>query len=270
MEMSTIESFGFFKILLAMLLAGYLGLMLFAALLARRLVFPAPTPGYKDAPDIIKFPYDEDGRQVSMVLLKHPQSAHLVFYHHGNGEDLSHVMPRLEAIRDAGFSVLGWDYPGYGTSDGKPSESLIYRIAGKILQSIPDTYGFEVNKVIHYGRSLGGGPAVWLATHHPCAGIILEGCFTSIFRVAMPVNILPWDLFNNLKRMRLLQCPSLVIHGTHDRTVPFSHGQRLYEAAPDPKFHTWLERGAHNGLLRDHGETFHASLIQFKTYLENK
>lgn len=268
--MPAMENFGFYKILLIFLVAGYLGLVLFAAIFANRLVFPAPPAGYRDSEDIIKFTRDDKGTHLSMVFLPHPDSSHLVFYHHGNGEDLSHIISRLEAVRHAGFSVLAWDYPGYGTSEGKPTESGIYRAAEQILKSIPDTYGFDMAKVVHYGRSLGGGPGIWLAVRYPCAGVILEGSFTSIFRVALPVNILPWDMFDNLKGIRDIKCPLLVIHGTEDKTVPFSHAKQLYQAALEPKFFTWLDQAGHNDLLGEHRDVYLASLVTFNEYLERK
>lgn len=257
-------SIGFIKLLLLLPVLAYAGLMAYAFVFANRLVFPAPPPGYSDSSDIIRFPY-EDGKSVAMVFLDNPGSRHLVFYHHGNGEDLQSSLQRMQALREAGFAVLGWDYPGYGTSDGKPSERELLKAARKILKDIPASYGYQPSQVIHYGRSLGGGPAIALAAEETCGGLIVEGTFTSVFRLGLGlrVNILPWDIFDNISRIRKASCPVLVIHGTHDATVPFAHGQRLYEAAPGPKSFLWLDGGTHNDAIDTYRDSYYSSIRRF-------
>jgi len=266
--MATLNSPGIIKLIFIIILFGYIGLMLYAAVFANQHVFPAPPAGYKDSPEILKFTYNDKGDSVSMVYLQNPGSKHLIYYHHGNGEDLHSILPRIEALRNAGFSVLAWDYPGYGTSDGKPSEGLVNSIAEKLYQAIPESFGFSHEKTILYGRSLGGGPVIWLATRHECEGLILEGTFASIFRVGLPLNILPWDIFDNLKRIKSIKCPALLIHGTHDKVVPFSHALKLYSRAPDPKFYAWMDNGEHNDIIEAYPESYFGSLHRFVEFLE--
>ena len=265
--MLSAPNIGIIKLILILPGIGYVLLVLFALLFANRLIFPAPPPGYSDSPDIIKFPYDAQGNAVSMVYLGQPVGRYLVFYQHGNGEDLQSVLPRLESLRSAGLSVLAWDYPGYGTSDGRPSEDLILEIAEGIWREIPKRYGYPHERVVLYGRSIGGGPAIWLASRHRAAGVILEGTFTSIFRVGLPVNILPWDVFDNLKRIASVQCPSLFIHGTADRTVPFSHSIELHANANAPKFFAWIEDGDHNDIIETYPDVYYSSLRRFLRFL---
>ena len=265
--MNAAAHIGLIKLVLIMLLLAYLGLVMFALMFANRLVFPAPPPGYSDSPQIIKFPFNGNGDSVSMLLLRNPHSRWLIFYNHGNGEDLQGILPRLQGLRDAGFSVLAWDYPGYGTSDGKPSEGVVLRTAAAIWEQIPGLTGYTHANVILYGRSLGGGPATMLATRNHAAGLILEGVFTSTFRVGLPVKLLPWDIFDNLRLIDSINCPLLVLHGTRDRTVPFRHGKRLFEKAPDPKTFAWFEGGHHNNLIEEYPETYYSSLARFIDFI---
>jgi pimeloyl-ACP methyl ester carboxylesterase len=265
--MSSTPSIGFIKLLILITVLSYLGLALFALLFANKLVFPAPPSGYSDSPDLLKFTYDDKGNQVSMVFLENERATHLVFYHHGNGEDLHSILPRLQALRNMGFAVLAWDYPGYGTSDGKPSEKLVNDIARKIFDSIPDSFGYTPEQLILYGRSVGGGPAVALAAREKVAGLILEGVFTSIFRVGIKYNILPWDIFDNLGLIDQIQCPVLLLHGSNDRVVPFSHGQALFEKAPKPKFFSWFSGGGHNDLLDSYSDSYYSSIIRFSEFI---
>lgn len=262
-HMQAPSGIGFVKLILFLPGLAYLLLVLFALLFGNRLVFPAPPSGYSDSEAIIKFPYDTEGNTVSVLYLDNPGSRYLIYYHHGNGEDLQSVLPRLQGLRRAGFAVLAWDYPGYGTSDGSPSEKLVLQVADQLWETIPRDFGYLPDQVILYGRSLGSGPATWLASRHEAAALILEGAFTSTFRVGIPVKLLPWDIFDNLSRIGSIRCPVLILHGTDDGTIPFSHGRRLYESAPDPKGFTWVQGGKHNDLIEVYPDTYYSSLERF-------
>lgn len=265
--MSSPPPFGLLKLLLATAGIGYLGLAGFALLFANRLVFPAPPTGYGADPGITYWTGRETGQRVSVLFLENPASRFLVFYQHGNGEDLASVRPRLEYLRQLGYAVLAWDYPGYGTSEGRPSEPAIKAIVKEIWDEIPTRVGVPHDRVILYGRSVGGGPATWLAASEKAAGLILEGTFTSVFRVVLPVNILPWDIFDNLALIDRIQCPVLFLHGTDDRVVPFRHSQRLHQRASPPKSFTWFDGGGHNDLVEAYADIYASSLLRFSQTL---
>lgn len=247
---------------------AWLGLALFALLMANRMIFPAPPSSYSDSSSIRRFSINERGDSIALLYLQNVTARYLVFYHHGNGEDLGGIIDRLRTLRDLGFAVLAWDYPGYGTSDGRPSETAILRIAEQIWQDIPASYGFPPERILLYGRSLGGGPATWLAGRQPAAGLILEGTFTSTFRVMTRVRLLPWDVFDNLGRIGRVQCPVLLLHGTDDRVVPFHHSQQLLAAAQSPKSFTWFDGGGHNDLPDAFPGIYRDSIRRFVQRLE--
>lgn len=261
---------GILKSVFLALFLGYLGLALFAAVFANRMVFPAPHPSYEELEGMSRIPFGEEQQRLAVLYLPHPQARHLLFYHHGNGEDLGMVMDRLQALHELGFAVLAWDYPGYGRSEGQPSEKSITAAARFLWERIPESTGFSHEEVVLYGRSVGGGPAVALAAEGPAAGLILESTFTSTFRVVTRVRLLPWDIFNNLGRIGDLRCPLLLIHGTSDFTVPFAHGKRLFAAAPEPKFFTFLQGGGHNNLVEEYGPTYRSSIDRFVEFLHRQ
>ena len=268
--MSASSSIGLLKLVIVIPLIAYLGLVFFALLFANGLIFPVPAPGYETDRGLTRFRDNEKGQEVTLRYLENPRSQLLVFYHHGNGEDLGGIEDRLNALLRAGFSVLAWDYPGYGSSDGRPSEKEVLRIAAKIWASIPETYGYSHQQTVLYGRSIGSGPATWLASRNKAAGLIIEGGFTSIFDVALPVKLLPWDIFDNKARLADVRAPVLIIHGTRDETVPYSHGQTLFEAAPSPKFFLWVSGGKHNDLIEAYPESYFSSIADFREHiLEN-
>ena len=102
-----------------------------------------------------------------------------------------------------------------------------------------------------FGRSLGGSVATWLAAQHPSAGLIIESTPTSIPDVGsevypfLPVRLLARIDYNSLKRIGKVQAPVLVVHSRDDEIIGFEHGQRLFEAAGEPKAFLPI-RGDHN------------------------
>ena len=82
-----------------------------AWLLAEYLIFaPAPQSYALPYPGIEPVAYDDD-RTLATAWLPNPQSSWTLLYSHGNGEDLAQIMPRLELMRAAGWSVMVHDYP---------------------------------------------------------------------------------------------------------------------------------------------------------------
>jgi len=112
--------------------------------------------------------------------------------------------------------------------------------------------GIAPSDIVLLGRSLGGAPATWLATQVTPRALVLESAFTSVPDVAahhypfLPARWLSRIQFDNLTRIRDLDMPIAVIHGTEDEVVPFSHGRQLFEAASEPK-HFVETTARHNG-----------------------
>jgi hypothetical protein len=227
------------------------------------MIFLPPPPTYPDGPEILKIS-TPDGVKLAARYLPHPGARYTLVYFHGNAEDLGQVDLSLRELRDRlGVSVLGWDYRGYGLSGGKPGEPATLRDAHTVLAYVTGTFGVPPERIILYGSSLGGGPAVEAAASRHCAGLILRSAFTSAFRVMTRVRLLPFDKFDNLSRLPRITCPVLIIHGTADETVPFSHAQKLYAAAPGSKHRLWVEGAGHNDLIETAGEDYWKTLREF-------
>lgn len=253
----------FLKFILLTATAGYLGLVIFAALFANRMIFPQPPSSYSDSDAIIKIPYGDEGYEISALYFPNREADRIVFYHHGNGEDLGRIQGRLQLLLEQGFAVFAWDYPGYGTSTGRPNETRVMQAAHAAMRHIQEDLGYAEEQIILYGRSLGGGPAVQLAASNNVAGLILEGTFTSAFRVMTRVQLVPWDVFDNLSRIDNINAPLLIIHGDRDHTVPYSHGLQLFERANEPKTLLTVDTGGHNNLVEDFAEIYWEAIHSF-------
>lgn len=253
--------------LLVPLLVGYAVVVLIALLAADRLIFQPP-PAPHDMPPGVQLLELPGGDDLATLYLPRPDAAYTLLYSHGNAEDLRHVRPHLEQLRAAGFGVFAYDYSGYGASGGAPSEAAVYRNAADAYRHMVTNLGIPAGRIVVYGRSLGGGAALDVAARFPVAGVILESTFVSAFRIVTRVPLLPFDRFPNLRKIRRVHRPVLVIHGTADEVVPFQHGQRLYQAAPEPKQALWVPGAGHNNLPDVAGEDYIRALQRFARLLQ--
>lgn len=165
-----------------------------------------------------------------------------VLFSHGNAGNLSH---RAESVRRwqefMGLAVLIFDYPGYGKSGGKPSETGCHASARAAYDWLVNDRKIPPERVVLLGGSLGGAMAVELATQFPHRALVLVSTFTSVPDMAQ--KTLPWlparwlvrHRFDNLAKIGQCRAPVFIAHGTADQLVPFSQGERLYTSAPEPK-----------------------------------
>jgi pimeloyl-ACP methyl ester carboxylesterase len=234
---------------------------------ADSMIFLPQPATYQDNSSILKLPVT-DKQKISAVHLPNPSAEYTILYIHGNAEDIGDVQPVLERLNKWGFSIFAYDYRGYGTSDGKPGELNAYQDAEAAYTYLTQKLQVPPNKIIVYGRSVGGGSAVDLATRHPIAGLILESTFTSAFRVVVPFPLLPFDKFSNLKKLPQVHCPILVMHGQADQTIPIKHGYKLYESAANPKMSLWIDGAGHDDLTWVADEQHRKTLAAFQQLIK--
>ena len=241
----------------------YVAFAAFAWLMSDRMIFQPPSPSYR-AGQLPSVMVPTDGGSIATLHLPNPRAAVTVLYAHGNAEDLGQLAPYLEELRRTGFAVLAFDYRGYGMSTGSPPSAkgatsdmeAVYRHAVKTLAIPP-------SRIVLYGRSVGSGPATDLASRVPIGGLVLESAFVSAFRVLTKVSLLPFDRFHNLRHIRRVRAPVLVIHGTADEVIPVSHGRLLYEAAGQPRQALWIDGAHHNDVPFVAGARYWSTLAAF-------
>lgn len=236
---------------------------------AEKIIFHPPSPTYDDGPHILKIETD-NGQDISAIYLKNPSARFTVLFSHGNAEDIGQNLDFFDMLHDRGYSVLAYDYRGYGTSGGAPSEKNVYRDIESAYRYLVDKENIDPRRIIALGRSIGGGAAAYLAAKEDIGGLIFESSFVSAFRVATRTPIFPFDEFNNIDRIAKVKCPVMIIHGTNDDTISIWHGKQLYEKANEPKLSLWVENAGHTNLLETAGESYWQAMDDFTTLIMNR
>ncbi len=186
---------------------------------------------------------------------------------HGNAGNMSHRIGKVSLLHDLGANVFLFDYRGYGKSKGTPSEKGFYADISAAYQYLIDDQGLRPEEVIVYGESIGSGAAIDLAFRKPVRALIVEAGFTSVQDMARRIfpfipSVILSNRFDNLAKISQVHCKKLIIHSIDDEIVPFSHGQRLYENAAEPK-QLLAIRGGHNTAFWDSMTEYQEGLRSF-------
>ena len=262
-----IGKFSILRLILSILII-YILIGLWAFFFSDRLIFLPRPSSYQKNQDFVKL-QSRDRTQITGIYLPLPKAEYTILYSHGNGEDLGEILPRLRDLRDIGFSIFSYDYQGYGTSQGKPSVDGAYQDINAAYEYLTKKLGIPANKIIVYGRSVGGGPSIDLASRQPVAGLVIESSFTTAFRVVTRIPIYPFDRFPNIDKIKSINCPVLVMHGNADQVIPFSHGQQLFAIANQPKLSLWVDGAGHLNLLEIAGQKYVKVMGEFIRLVQN-
>lgn len=227
---------------------------------------------YLRQPSMIFFPYRElavtpadwglayedvrfeaaDGVGLHGWYIPHPDRVGVLLFLHGNAGNISHRGDSVAIFHRLGLDVFIFDYRGYGLSEGRPSEDGLYADARAAWQYLVDRKGVAPADVVIFGRSLGGAVAARLASGVRPGAVIIESSFSSaqdfahaVFPVLSRLTVIRFR-FPAAADLRRVEAPVLVLHSRNDEIMPFALGERLYEAANEPKAFVELE-GDHNG-----------------------
>jgi uncharacterized protein len=175
-----------------------------------------------------------------------------VVFFHGTGGNLSY---RGQSVvrwqQELGASLLLIDYPGYGRSTGRPSEAGCYAAADAAYDWVVEKLGVPPERVVVYGGSLGGAVAIDLASRRPHRALVVVSAFTSVRDLAgerhpLVPSAFIQTRFDNLEKIPRCHRPLFLAHGTADRVIPVTHGERLFAAANEPKEFLRMEGYEHH------------------------
>lgn len=170
------------------------------------------------------------------------------------------------------------------STTGPPSEDNCYADIDAAYHYLRHTLKVPAQNIVLYGRSLGSGPSCYLAAKTallnkdpelsgvdgPVGGLILHAPFLSVFRVVLDTGCtIPGDKFPNVDVINMVRSPILLVHGTADQIVPFSHSERLYDCI-QKEYRArplYIEGMSHNNV---HSQVRPMFVDRISNYLEEK
>lgn len=194
-----------------------------------------------------------------------------LLYLHGNGATLSQLSHVASIFHSYGVSALLIDYRSYGRSEGNARELSEVALARDAKASLfwlrrktPE------NLVVIWGHSLGSSVAAKLASENKVQGLVLEGAFTSIYKMARQRYPFIWlpeslvlDKFATEDYVRLMEPTSLLmLHAQNDTVIPLEQGQEVFKVANQPKQFLLLEGIDHNDFPNVH-ELYRAEILRW-------
>lgn len=220
------------------------------ATFADKIIFPSPTPTYsKDhfkkhlcwvpwnaavSPDRVDDEKYADG--IPCMWLPAPKAAGVILFCHGNAEDLGMSFAFVRHMRDQfKMNVLAVEYPGYGLLNHVPaSEAALKEVVLTAFRFILDELKVQYEHIILFGRSIGSGPAIFLASRFPVGGLILVAAFASVNQVIRSLvgGLIAkafLERFPNISLIGNVSCPTLFIHGEKDNLVQPSQSVALFK-----------------------------------------
>lgn len=260
--------------ILVMLLFMYVTMLALLLLMENHIIF-IPSRDLWTTPERAGVPFEDvflttaDGVKIHGWWLPAAGAHESVLFLHGNAGNIADRLENAIRLTRLGLSVLLVDYRGYGRSEGSPNEEGIYKDAEAAYAHLLERTGQRPESIVLFGRSLGSGPAVDLATRRPCKALIIESAFCSTRAMARSILLyrpfapfIP-DRFQSLAKIRNVRCPVMVVHGSRDEMIPLSHGQALFEAAPGPKRFYTLEGATHNDWYQRDPAGYFAAWAEF-------
>jgi len=205
-----------------------------------------------DSPFREVFLENDDGSVVHGLHLRSGQLKGLILYQHGNAGDIERWSNVVHPLAELGYDVVVWDYRGYGKSTGKRSAQALGDDAQLFYDYAKEYYPEQL--ITLYGRSIGSGITMKLATDNNPKQVILESPFNNLgqivqskFPIIIP-SLLRYKMPSN-EYAAELNSPIYIFHGTDDKVIPFTSGEKLYNSIgqEDKQFYT-IEGGGHNDL----------------------
>ena len=238
-----------------------------------------PTKTIAATPADMEMPYGEvriptsDGEVLSAWFIpgapgRGPGAGLTLLFFHGNSGNISSYLRAAAIFHQLGLDVLMPDYRGFGNSTGLPSVEGTQLDAMAAWEWLRLHKGLAPDRLVIFGRSLGGGPASYLAARIEPRALILESTFTSLHDVAKGmfpeflVSLLLRRDYDVRARLSGLRLPLLVAHSPDDETIPYGLGRELYESYAGPKNFLAL-RGSHNTGYRADREIYIRGLASF-------
>jgi pimeloyl-ACP methyl ester carboxylesterase len=203
-----------------------------------------------------------DDVRIHSLYVEQKGAKQVVLFFHGNAGNAYHRIPDAVALSRTGVNVMLVSYRGYGKSEGIPNEVGLYRDADAAYEYLVNQRHYALKDIYLLGRSLGSATAIHLAQDRKLGGIILITPITTGKEISSKIGLgwMTWMMspfFDNMEKIKRIKSPALVIHGDADSIIPFSIGEKVYQAVPvEDKRFIRIKGAGHNDLTLVAGPVF--------------
>jgi fermentation-respiration switch protein FrsA (DUF1100 family) len=202
-----------------------------------------------------------------------------ILYCHGNKHNLDEYWDRVMILHELNVNIFIFDFRGFGRSEGESSEQGLYKDGEAALNYILLNYQVNRDSLCLYGYSLGNVVSIYLAAEKidPLC-LIAEAPFASAnsltqgsLSLDLPELWLTEGEFDNVDKIRRINTPFLLLHGSEDDFVRFKdNGRVVYDNAPEPKSLKLINEAGHNNIPEKMGiETYKKTLINWINFSRN-
>ncbi len=208
-----------------------------------------------------------DGIKLNGWFVLADENAPTVLFFHGNAGDIGDRLEKILLLNHLKANIFIIDYRGYGRSEGRPSEAGLYRDALGAYDYLIEQRNISPQKIVVYGTSLGGVPAIDLASQKEIGGLIIESSFSNaadMCRIIYPFipTFLLQSRMDNVGKIKNVKAPKLFFHSQSDEIVPMELGRKVFDKAKEPK--RWVSlKGGHNVSCEESKETYRGALKEF-------
>ena len=236
-------------------------ILAFMRILLPGIVFK-PTAEIVTTPAVMGVPFDDvtfaasDGVRLNGWYIPAQGARATLLFFHGNAGNISHRIDSIKIFHDLGLSVFIIDYRGYGRSEGRVSIPGVTLDALAAWKWLTEEKKIPPEKIVVFGRSVGGAVAMELMRHVVSGALILESTFSSLPEMikipymAPLARLLIGDVWNSAEAAGALTTPTLCIHSPDDWIVPYRLGRRLYDAVSSEKTFVQILGGHNEGFLK--------------------
>ena len=233
-----------------------------------------PIAGIERTPGDVGLQYEDvsfnadDGLKLNGWFVPAEGARATILYCHGNAGNISHRIEIIKILNSLKLDIFIFDYRGYGRSEGSPSEEGLYRDARAAYDYLVSREDIVRERIVIYGKSIGGNIAIDLASKVEAASLISESAFSSAYDMGrrlfpyLPVGWLITIKYDAMSVIKDVSIPKLIIHSRDDEIVPFDLGEKLYRTALEPK-EFYEMRGGHNEAIYMAADEYRAKIDAF-------
>jgi len=201
-----------------------LTIIFISVLLIKRFIYFQPSSVFIPYKETYQDIYKEDLH--GWFIGNKKQNKPTVFICHGNAGNISYNQNLIDSIVNLGYSVMIFDYSGYGRSKGIPSEYQVYIDASVFMEMLLQFT--SINNIIIYGESIGAPIGAYIARKYQIKIFIIDSGLPSIKKyiknrfsyIGKTIGFL-FPEFDTEKHITGYKGNLLVMHSLTDEIIPY-------------------------------------------------